>query len=66
MKIYSTYLNNQKSNVVVFSLIMESSDRYGTVETRVIMIAAREVTDKPDAKAEAKTNRATTSSSSFV
>ena len=45
---------------------MESSDRYGTVETRVIMIAAREVTDKPDTKAEAKTNMATTSSSSFV
>ena len=46
--------------------MMESSDRYGTVETRVIMTAAREVTDKPDAKAEAKTNMATTSSSSFV
>ena len=45
---------------------MESSDRYVTVETRVIMIAAREVTDKPDAKAEAKINMATTSSSSIV
>lgn len=64
MKIYSTYLNKQNSNVVVFSLIMESSDR--NRRTRVIMVAAREVTDKSDGKAEAKTNMATTSSSSIV
>lgn len=63
---YSIYLNKQNSNVVVFSLVMESSDRYGTVETRVMVIAAREVTDKSDAKAEAKTNMATRSSSSFM
>ena len=47
VRIYSIHLNKQNSNVVVFSLVRESSNRYWSVATQV-MIATGDVTEEPD------------------